>query len=163
MEIAHMAEEKPKRLALIASKGTLDADYMPLILATTAVAMDMEAAIFFTFYGLDIINKKKIHHLQVSPVGNPAMPMPIPSIVSIIPGMTPMATGMMKGWMARAGTATIPELMDACLEFDVRLIACQMTMDVLGIKPEDLIDGVEIGGAASFLEFAVDADINMFM
>jgi peroxiredoxin family protein len=163
MEAAHMAEEKQKRLALIASRGTLDAAYMPLILATTAVAMDMEAAIFFTFYGLDIINKKKIHRLQVSPVGNPAMPMPIPSIVSIIPGMTPMATSMMKGWMAKAGTATIPELMDACLEFDVRLIACQMTMAVMGVKKEELIDGVEFGGAATFLEYAAEADISLLV
>lgn len=158
-----MAEEKPKRLALIASKGTLDAAYMPLILATTAVAMDMEAAIFFTFYGLDIINKKKMPHLKVSPVGNPSMPMPIPSIVSIIPGMTPMATSMMKGWMKRAGTATIPELMDVCLEFGVRLIGCQMTMDVMGIKKEDLIDGVEVGGAATFLEYAIDADVSLLI
>jgi peroxiredoxin family protein len=163
MEASHMADEKPKRLALIASKGTLDAAYMPLILATTAVAMDMEAAIFFTFYGLDIINKKKMHHLKVSPVGNPSMPMPIPSIVAVIPGMTPMATSMMKSWMKRAGTATIPELIDACLEFDVRLIGCQMTMDVMGIKKEDLIDGVEIGGAATFLEYAIDADISLLV
>jgi len=163
MEAANMAEEKPKRLALIASKGTLDAAYMPLILATTAVAMDMEAAIFFTFYGLDIINKTKMHRLKVSPVGNPAMPMSIPSVVSIIPGMTAMATSMMNGWMKRAGTATIPELIDACLEFDVRLIACQMTMDVMSIKKEDLIDGVEFGGAATFLEFAMDADVSLLI
>lgn len=158
-----MAEETPKRLALIASKGTLDAAYMPLILATTAVAMDMEAAIFFTFYGLDIINKKKMHRLKVSPVGNPAMPMSIPSIVSIIPGMTAMATSMMNGWMKRAGTATIPELIDACFEFDVRLIACQMTMDVMSIKKEELIDGVEFGGAATFLEFAMDSDVSLLI
>jgi peroxiredoxin family protein len=163
MEASHMADKKPKRLALIASKGTLDAAYMPMILATTAVAMDMEVAIFFTFYGLDIINKKKMHHLKVSPVGNPSMPMPIPSIVAIIPGMTPLATSMMKGWMKRAGTATIPELMDACLEFGVRLIGCQMTMDVMGVKKEDLIDGVEVGGAATFLEYAMDADISLLI
>ena len=157
-----MAEEKPKRLALIASQGSLDGAYPPLILASTAVAMEMETAIFFTFYGLNIINKNKMHHLQVSPVGNPAMPMPIPSLVAVLPGMTPMATSMMKGWMSKAGTATIPELLDACREFGVRLIGCQMTMDVMSIKREDLIDGVEVGGAATFLEFAADADITLF-
>jgi len=157
-----MAEEKPKRLAMIASQGSLDGAYPSLILASTAVAMEMEAAVFFTFYGLNIINKHKMPNLQVSPVGNPAMPMPIPSLVSVLPGMTPMATRMMKGWMSNAGTATIPELVDACLEFGVRLIACQMTMDVMGIKREDLIDGVEVGGAATFLEFAADADITLF-
>ena len=102
-----MAEEKPKRLALIASQGSLDGAYPALILASTAVAMEMETAIFFTFYGLNIIHKQKMQHLQVSPVGNPAMPMPIPSLVSVLPGMTPMATSMMKGWMAKAGTAPI--------------------------------------------------------
>ena len=158
-----MAGEKPRRVALIASQGTLDGAYPPLIIASTAVAMEMEVAVFFTFYGLAIIDKKKMHTLKVSPVGNPAMPMPIPSIISIIPGMTPMATSMMKGWMSKAGTATIPELLDACIEFGVRLIACQMTMDVMGIKREDLIDQCEVGGAATFLEYAVDADINLFM
>ncbi|HEC21856.1 MAG TPA: peroxiredoxin family protein [Chloroflexi bacterium] len=158
-----MTEEKPKRVALIASQGTLDGAYPPLIIATTAVAMDMEVAIFFTFYGLNIIHKKKMHTLKVSPVGNPAMPMPIPSIVSIIPGMTPMATGMMKSWMSKAGTASIPDLVEACVEFGVRMIACQMTLDVLGIKREELIDECEVGGAATFLEYAAEADISLFM
>lgn len=158
-----MTEEKPKRVALIASQGTLDGAYPPLIIASTAVAMDMEVAIFFTFYGLNIIHKKKMHTLKVSPVGNPAMPMPIPSIVSIIPGMTPMATGMMKSWMSKAGTASIPDLVEACVEFGVRMIACQMTLDVLGIKREELIDECEVGGAATFLEYAAEADISLFM
>jgi peroxiredoxin family protein len=158
-----MAGNGTKRVALIASQGTLDGAFPPLIIASTAVAMDMEVAVFFTFYGLNIIHKKKMHHLQVSPVGNPAMPMPIPSIVSIIPGMTPMATTMMKSWMGKAGTATIPELIEACTEFGVRLIGCQMTMDVMGIKREDLLDQCEVGGAATFLELASEADISMFM
>lgn len=157
-----MTEDRPKRLAIIASQGTLDGAYPPLILASTAVAMDFEVAVFFTFYGLNIIHKEKMHKLKVSPVGNPAMPMPIPSIVSVLPGMTPMATSMMKGWMGKAGTATIPELVEACIEFDVRFIACQMTLDVLGIKREELIDDIDVGGAASFLEFAADADITLY-
>lgn len=151
-----------KRMALIAGHGTLDAAYPPLILASAGVAMDMEVAVFFTFYGLDIINKKKMHSLQVAPIGNPAMPVPVPNIVGVLPGMTAAATGMMKGWMSKAGTATVPELVEACIEFDVRFIACQMTMDVLGIKREDLIDELEIGGAATFLEYAADADITLY-
>ncbi len=151
-----------KRMALIAGHGTLDAAYPPLILASAGVAMDMEVAVFFTFYGLDIINKKKMHKLQVAPVGNPAMPVPVPNIIGMLPGMTAAATGMMKGWMNKAGTASVPELVEACIEFDVRFIACQMTMDVLGIKREDLIDELEIGGAATFLEYAADADITLY-
>jgi peroxiredoxin family protein len=158
-----MTEEKPKRMALIAGHGGLDQAYPPLILASTAVAMEYEVAVFFTFYGLYILHKGRNQNLKVAPVGNPAMPMPIPNIVGMLPGMTFAATSMMKSWMSKAGTASVQELLEACIEFDVRMIACQMTMDVLGIKREDLIDGVEIGGAATFLEYAADADITMYM
>ncbi len=87
---------KPKRLAIISGKGTLDAAYIPMILASTAAALDMEVAIFFTFYGLDLIHKKRSKNLKVSPIANPAAPMPIPNIIGMIPGMTAMATWMMK-------------------------------------------------------------------
>lgn len=156
-------EEKPKKVAIIASKGTLDGAYPPLIIGSSAVALDMEVAIFFTFYGLDIINKKKLQKLKVAPLGNPAMPVPVPNFIGALPGMTFAATKMMKSWMNKAGVATIPELVDVCVEMDVRLIGCQMTMDVLGVEREDLIDGVEVGGAATFLEFAQDADITLYM
>ena len=93
--------EKKKRIAIIASKGTLDMAYPPLLLASTAAAMDAEAAIFFTFYGVDIINKKKNGKLQVAPIANPAMPSPVPfpNILGVLPGMTSLATIMMKGMM----------------------------------------------------------------
>jgi len=152
-----MAEAK--RLAIIAGHGTLDAAYPPLILATAAAAMDMEAAIFFTFYGLEILKKGKADKLQVSPIANPAMPQPIPgisvpNILGMLPGMTAVATAMMNSWMSKAKVAKVSELLGLAKESGVRLIACQMTMDVMGIKKEDLIDGVEIGGAATFLQFA---------
>lgn len=150
-----------KRLAIISAQGSLDMAYPPLILASTAIAMDFEVAVFFTFYGLNIIKKKR--NLQVAAIANPAMPVPIPSVVGMLPGMQGMATGMMKKWMSDAGTATIDELLSSCVEFDVRMIACQMTMDVLKIKREELIDGIEISGAATFLEFAADADITLYM
>lgn len=151
--------EPTKRLAIIALHGTLDAAYPPLILATAAAAMDMEAAIFFTFYGLEIIKKGKADKLQVAPLANPAMPQPVPgisvpNILGVLPGMTAVATGMMNSWMKKANVAKLSELLEMAVESGVRLIACQMSMDVLGIKKEDLIDGVEVGGAATFLEFA---------
>lgn len=158
-----MSEEKPKRMAIIASKGSMDDAYPPVILASTAAAFDMEVAIFFTFYGLNLVHKKKLKKLKVSPVGNPAMPMPIPQWIAMLPGMTWMATKMMKRWMGKANVAKFEELLEACIEADVKLIACQMTMDVMGIKREDLIDDLEVGGAATFLEFAQDADITLFM
>lgn len=154
---------RPKRVALIASKGTLDMAYPPLILATTAAAMDMEAAIFFTFYGLEIIKKNKSGHLMVPPLANPAMPVPMPNIIGVLPGMTRMASWMMHDWMKKGGVPTIPNLLDMAKENGVRLIACQMSLDVLGIKKEDLLDGLEFAGAGAFLDFAADADITLFV
>lgn len=141
------------RLGIISSHGTLDAAYPPLILATSAAALGMEAAIFFTFYGLEIIKKGNADKLQVAPIANPAMPVPVPNIVGMLPGMTAMATRMMNGWMTKANVAKVSELLDIAIESDVRMIGCQMTMDVMGIKKEDLIDEIEIGGAATFLNF----------
>ncbi len=148
-----------KRMAIIAVHGSMDMAYPPLILATAAVAMDMEAAIFFTFYGLQIIKKGNADKLQVSPIANPAMPQPIPgisvpNILGVLPGMTAVATGMMNSWMKKANVAKLSELLEIAIESGVRIIACQMSMDVLGIKKEDLIDGVEIAGAAAFIDFA---------
>jgi len=149
-----MVEQTANRVAIIASHGTLDMAYPPLILATGALALDMEAAIFFTFYGLHILKKGWADKLQVPPIANPAMPMPVPNLVGMLPGMTAVATSMMKSSMSKAKVAKLSELLDLAREGGVKLIACQMTMDVMGIKNEDLIDGVEIGGAATFLEYA---------
>jgi peroxiredoxin family protein len=158
-----LAADRPKRLAIVATKGTLDMAYPPLILATTAAAMDMEAAIFFSFYGLDIVNKNKFRDLKIPPLANPAMPVPMPNIVGMLPGMTRMASWMMKDWMKKGGVPTIPDLIDMAKETGVRLIACQMTLDVMGIKQTDLIDGLEFAGAGTFLDYAADADITLFV
>jgi peroxiredoxin family protein len=149
-----MGEGTTKRLAIIASHGTLDMAYPPFILATAAAAMEMEVAIFFTFFGLEMLKKGKIDKLKVAPIANPAMPVPMPNIIGMLPGMTAMATWMMNGWMKKAKVSKLGELLELSKELGVKLIACQMTMDVMGIKKEDLIDGLEIGGAATFLEFA---------
>ncbi len=152
-----------RKVAIIASKGTLDMAYPPLILATTAAAMDADARIFFTFYGLNILKKKGPQQLQVAPVGNPAMPVPVPNILGMLPGMTPMATAMMKRMFAKQHVVSIQELLHQAVELGVTLIACQMTMDVMGIKREDLIDEIEIGGAAMFLGFATSAHTTLFI
>ena len=165
-----------KRMALIASRGTLDWAYPPFILASTAAAMDMEVAIFFTFYGLPLLKKKL--EAKVSPQSNPAMPMKLPfgpkalqnfdwplpnALMGNLPGFELAATSLMKKKFKKKGVATIEELRTICLESDVKLIGCTMTMDVFGFKKEDFIDGIELGGAATFLEFAVDSDISMFI
>ena len=160
-----MEEKKKKRMAIIASKGTLDMAYPPLILASTAVAMDVEVGIFFTLYGVDIVNKKKYHSLKVAPIANPAMPSPVPfpNILGILPGMTAMASMMMKSMIKKINWPSIPELMDVCLESGVRMIACTPTMEMTGVRKEDLVKGVEVAGAAEFLDFALDANISLFV
>jgi peroxiredoxin family protein len=153
-----------RRVAIIASKGTLDMAYPPLILATAAAALDMEVELFFTFYGLDIIKKGGAAKLKIAPIANPAMPVPMPNILGMLPGMTPIATWMMKNlYFGKHNVATIEELLQQAQELDVKLIACQMTMDVLGIKAKDLIDGVEVAGAATFLAFARQAHTTLFI
>jgi len=167
---------EPKKMALIASKGTLDWAYPPFILASTAAAMDMEVSVFFTFYGLTLL--KKDIKAKVAPATNPAMPMkmpfgpkgfqdfewPMPNILmGNVPGFETMATSLMKQTFKNKGVATIEELRDICIESDVKLIGCQMTMDVFGFEKDDFVDGVDIGGAATFLEFAAESDIQLFI
>ena len=150
-----------KQVAIIASKGTLDMAYPPLILASTAAALEMEASVFFTFYGLQIL--KKDLKLAMDPIGNPGMPMPMPNIISVLPGMRAAATWMMKGMFARHSVPSIAELRQSCLDMGVKLIACQMTMDVMGIRREELIDGIEVVGAASYLAQASQAHVTLFI
>ena len=160
-----------KRLALVASKGTLDQAYPALILASTAVAMGWEAGIFFTFYGLNIVHKDRMEHLQVAPLGNPAMPPPIaslpalkvPNIVGAIPGMTAVATMMMQGMMDKARMPSIKELLDICIEGEVQLFACATTMGVMNIEQSDLIPAAKCAGATTFLDYAAEADVAMFI
>ena len=165
LEQAQKRDPATKKAAIIASKGTLDWAYPPLILATTAAASGMEASVFFTFYGLNIIHKDFEKKLKVSPIGNPAMPMPVPmpNLVTALPGMGPMATHMMKSMFKGKNVATIRELLESTQELGVRLIACQMTMDVFGYKQEDFVDGVEFAGAAAFLSEARRAHVTLFI
>lgn len=154
-----------KKMTIIASKGSMDMAYPPLILATTAASMDIDVTIFFTFYGLEILKKNSADKLKVSPLGNPAMPMPlpIPTLVSALPGMEAMATAMMKSMCKKHGVATIGHLLDIARESGVKLIACQMTMDLFGYKKKDLVDGVEVGGAAMWMDEAAESQINLFV
>lgn len=153
-----------KKLAIIASKGTLDWAYPPFILASTAAALDYEVQIFFTFYGLTLL-KKNLDDVKISPLGNPAMPMPVPmpNLMQMLPGMESMATMMMKQKMKDKGVASLEELRSLCLEADVKMVACQMTVDLFDFKKEDFIDGIEYGGAATFFEFAGEADVSLFI
>ncbi len=156
-----------KKLAIIATKGSLDWAYPPFILASTAAALGYDVEIFFTFYGLQVV--KKDLNLQVSPLGNPGMPMPMamdkwfPVLGTAIPGMQSIMTMMMKSKMKAKGVASVEELRELCQEADVKMVACQMTVDLFDFNPSDFIDGLEFGGAATFFEFAGEADITLYI
>ena len=154
-----------RKAAIVASKGTLDWAYPPLILASSAAAIGMDVSVFFTFYGLNIIHRDAARKLKVDPVGNPAMPMPvpIPDIVSALPGMTAMASAMMRAKFTKNNVATIAELLATAQDVGVRLIACQMTVDVFGYRAADFIDGVEFAGATAFMAQARKAHVTMFI
>lgn len=165
----------PKRLSMISSRGTLDWAYPPFILASAAAAMGWTVDIFFTFYGLPLLLKDL--DPAVTPIGNPAMPMKmpfgpdgfkkvdwsIPTVLQAMPGFSSVTTSLMKQTFKNKGVATVSELREACIELDVNLVACQMTMDVFGFQKSDFIEEANYGGAAAFLEFAADADVNLFI
>ncbi|MBI5660504.1 MAG: DsrE/DsrF/DrsH-like family protein [Nitrosomonadales bacterium] len=153
-----------KKMAIIATKGTLDMAYPPFILASTAAALGYEVQIFFTFYGLQLL-RKDLSDVRISPLANPAMPMPVPMpvLVQVLPGMETMATMMMKDKLKKKGVASLEELRAVCQEADVKFIACQMTVDLFDFDKSDFIDGIEYGGAAMFMEFAGETDICLFV
>ncbi|MGH8837405.1 MAG: DsrE/DsrF/DrsH-like family protein [Actinomycetes bacterium] len=165
VERAFARNSAARRAALVASKGTLDWAYPPLILSTAAAAAGMQTSVFFTFYGLNIVHKDFARKLKVAPVGNPAMPMPVPmpDLVTAMPGMVSLATKMMKARFNRHNVATIETLLDNARELGVRLVGCQMTIDVFGYSHDDFIDGVEFGGAAAFMSEARKAHVTMFI
>jgi peroxiredoxin family protein len=156
-----------KKLAIIATKGSLDWAYPPFILASTAAALGYEVQIFFTFYGLQLLKKKLA--LQVSPLGNPGMPMPMgmdkwfPVLGTAIPGMQAIMTMMMKNKIKSKGVASVEDLRELCREAEVKMVACQMTVDLFDLNHKDFIDGLEFGGAATFFEFAGESDISLYM
>jgi peroxiredoxin family protein len=178
---AKLAEIKAARtpsMAIIATKGTLDWAYPPFILASTGAALGWDVSIFFTFYGLELL-KKDLRKLKVSPLGNPAMPMKMPmgpawfksiqwnipnAVQSIIPAYEHFATKMMKKTIKNQGVAPIADLRSMCIEAGVKLIACQMTVDLFGYKHSQFIPEVkDFVGAASFLPVAKDADVTLFI
>ena len=162
-EMEGTPDRSRRRLALVASKGTLDQAYPPLILATRAASLGWEVGIYFTFHGLDVLHRKRHARLKVASVGNPAGPVQLPTLVGAVPGATRAATGMMKRWMRRSSMPELDEFLEMARELDVTLFACSTTMGVMGVDEEDLIDGCQIAGAAAFLDYAASADVQLFV
>jgi peroxiredoxin family protein len=177
-KLEEIRESRTPSMTIIATKGTLDWAYPPFILASTAAALGWNVSIFFTFYGLELL-KNDLSGLHVSPLGNPAMPMKMPfgpdwfksirwnipnAVQGIIPGFEAFATTMMKQTIRNKGVAPVQELRTACIEADVKLIGCQMTVDLFGYSPDDFIpEAREFCGAATFLPTAKDADVTLFI
>ncbi len=176
-KLAEIEANKTPSMALIATKGTLDWAYPPFILASTGAALGWDVKVFFTFYGL-LLLKKEIG-AEVSPLGNPAMPMkmpfgpkwfqnftwPMPNLLmASVPGFEKVATSLMKKTFKNKGVASVKELRDLCIEAGVEMIACQMTVDVFGFSKDEFIPEVkDYVGAASFLPIASKSDVCLFI
>ena len=169
--------EPAKNMSIIVTKGTLDWAYPPFILASTASALGWNVSVFFTFYGLELLKKEL--RLEISPLGNPSMPMKMPfgpewfqginwnipnASVAGVPGFEKLATGLMKQTVKNRGVASIAELREACIEGGVNLVACQMTVDLFGFTRNDFIPEVKDWiGAATFLPVAQKSDVCLFI
>jgi len=161
-EVDADAGDGQRSMTIIATKGSLDMAYPPLILASTAAAFGWDVVVFHTFWGLDVLHEEKSENLQLSAVGNPSMPMP--NALAALPGMDRLATRMMQKKIDENGTASIQELIDVSLESGVDLQACQMTMELMDYDDADMIDGVTTQvGAATALEHMADADVQLLV
>ena len=163
-----MSAPDEKSMSIIVTKGSLDWAYPPFILATTAAAMGLPVTMFFTFYGLSLLMKDL--KLQVTAAGNPAMKMPmmgahmgLPNLLTAVPGVDAACSVMMKNLIKKKGVASVEELRELAVDAEVRMIACQMTIDLFEYSTDDMIDGIEIGGAATYIETATQSEINLFI
>lgn len=164
-------------MAIVATKGTLDWAYPPFILSTTAAALGWNVSIFFSFYGLELLRNEL--NLQVSPLGNPAMPMKMPmgpawfrdinweipnAVMSNLPGFESLTRNLFQTTLDKHGVASIKDLREMAIESDVKFIACQMTVELFGYEKADFIPQIsEWSGATSMLALAQKADVTLFI
>ena len=154
--------DNQQKMTIIATQGTFDMAYPPLILASTAAAFGWDVVVFHTFWGLDILHEEKSKNLKLSAVGNPNMP--VPNALAALPGMDAMTTKMMQKKIDNNGTATIEELIDLSLESGVDLQACQMTIELMEYAESDFYDGVTTGvGAATAIQHMAESDIQLLV
>jgi peroxiredoxin family protein len=176
-KLEEIEAKRTPSMSIIVTKGTLDWAYPPFILASTGSALGWDVTVFFTFYGLLLM--KKDLDLEVSALGNPAMPMkmpfgpkwfqnfswPIPNaVMASVPGFEKFATVLMKKTFKNKGVATIEELRGLCLEAGVKMVACQMTVDVFGFSRDVFIPELtDYVGATYFLPIAAQSDVCLFI
>ena len=163
-----MAEEKNRHIAFICSKGTLDMVYPALIMGWAALGNGVDVTIFFTFWGLDMITKKRVDHLEIAPVANTSMKMSmmgidtgnlgIPNWMGVLPGMTAFATALMNSKMKKLGVPPVREYLQMLVDAGAKLYACKMTVDMMDLKKDDFVDGVlDIVTAADFIDMSEGA------
>jgi peroxiredoxin family protein len=163
-------------LSMLVTRGTLDWAYPPFIIGSTAKALGWDVTLFFTFYGLGLLKKRL--DLKISALGNPAMPMKMPFgppwfrsiewkmpnlVMAAVPGFENLATSLMRETLRQKGVAPVEELRQICIETEVNLMACQMTVDLFGWNKEDFIPEIsEWAGAATFLTVARDSTVCLY-
>ena len=176
LKMAELQKKKTPALTVMVTRGTLDWAYPPFIIGSTAKALGWDVTLFFTFYGLGLLKKEL--DLKISALGNPAMPMKMPFgppwfravewnmpnlVMAAVPGFERFATTLMRETLRQKGVAPVEELREICVETEVRLMACQMTVDLFGWRKEDFIPDIsEWAGAATFLTVAQQADICLY-
>jgi len=158
-----------RHIAFICSKGDLDMAYPALIMGWAALGNGVNVSIFFTFWGMDMIRKDRIDRLEIAPIGNTSMKMSlmglptgnvgIPNFIGGLPGMTAVATKMMKGIMEKMDVPTVREYLEMLADGGANLYACQMSVDMFGLKMEDFVDGVELKNASDFIDMIEDAEV----
>jgi peroxiredoxin family protein len=159
-------KKSANKLAIVASKGSLDMVYPVLILANGARMSGIDVDIFCTFWGVDMITKKKMGKVNIATVGNPAFSMApyapwfkIPTWMGLIPGMSKIATWMMQREIAKLDFPPIPEFIQTIVDSGAKVYGCQMTMDMMGLTVDDLVDGAEVLGVMEMLELTKDSNL----
>jgi len=151
-------ENGNRKLAIICSKGSLDMAYPGLVLANAALMEGIDVMMFFTFWGLEMVNRKTMNHLKATPLGNPSMHMP--NVVGMLPGATDLATTMMRKEIEKLDFPPVDEFIEMIHDAGGKLYGCRMAMDMMHLEREDLTDDVdEIIGAMEFMEMSEGAQI----
>jgi len=164
-----VAEDKPRHIAFICSKGTLDMAYPALVMGWAALGNGIDVTIFFTFWGLDLINKDRVDHLEIAPVANTSMKMSmmgvpgnlgIPQFLGVLPGMTAFATALMKDKMKKLEVPSVREYLQMLVDAGAKLYACKMSVDMMGLTMDNFVEGVEgIVTAGDFMDMTEGAQI----
>lgn len=158
--LAEAMEEKKtmKKMSIICSKGSLDMAYPGLILANAARMSGVEADLFFTFWGLDIVNKKKIDHLHLSFVGNPSIP--VPAMIAGLPGMEGFATTMMKREMEKLDIPPVREMIEMLEDAGAKMYACQLAMEMFKLEKDDLVPQItDVLTAMDFIDMCGESQV----